>query len=80
MPPTTATATSPRFEVHEHGPRDFSVHDNVSQLDYDFRFTRKFAQEAADRRNAAAACVCGEPDTVGIVHRTDGPCYVNEEA
>ena len=52
MASTMANAASPRFEVHEHGPRNFSVHDNVSQLDFDFRFTRKAAQEAADRRNA----------------------------
>lgn len=79
---TTANTASPRFEVHEHGPCDFSVHDNVSQLDYDFRFTRKFAQEAADRRNTTAvkpACACGEPETMGSVHRSDGPCYVAEE-
>jgi len=83
MASTAMNATSPRFEVHEHGSRDFSVHDNVSQLDYDFRFTRKAAQEAADRRNATTAkpsCVCGDPTTVGTVHRTDGPCYVDEEA
>ena len=22
-----------------------------------------------------ARCVCGEPTTLGVVHRTDGPCY-----
>jgi hypothetical protein len=24
---------------------------------------------------SAAHCVCGEPMTLGVVHRTDGPCY-----
>lgn len=23
-------------------------------------------------------CVCKEPQTPGVVHRTDGPCYVEE--
>ena len=23
-------------------------------------------------------CVCGEPATPGVVHRTDGPCYMAE--
>lgn len=52
---TDQPAGRPRFEVREHGPRDFTVHDNVSQLDYDFRFTRKAAQEAADCRNRKAS-------------------------
>lgn len=47
-------AARPRFEVRELGPRDFVVHDNVSQLDYDLRFTRKAAQKDADQRNVAA--------------------------
>lgn len=25
--------------------------------------------------NAPRPCVCGQPDSPGIVHRTDGPCY-----
>lgn len=45
----------PRFIVREHGPRDFYVHDTVSHLSYDPRFTRKGAQAAADRRNEAHA-------------------------
>jgi hypothetical protein len=47
------TPSNSRFTVRELGPRDFVIHDNVSQLDYGFFFTRKFAQEAADRRNSA---------------------------
>ncbi|MFD8700977.1 hypothetical protein, partial [Kitasatospora purpeofusca] len=27
---------------------------------------------------AQQPCVCGEPSTPGIVHRTDGPCHVDE--
>ena len=45
----------PRFTVQELGPRDFYVYDRVSCLSYDPRFTRKGAQEAADRRNAKTA-------------------------
>lgn len=43
---------SPRFVVDEFGPRDFAVRDTVSQLSYDICFTRKAAQDAANRRNA----------------------------
>lgn len=53
-PPSTVPAptASPRFVVRELGPRCFVVDDTVSYLSYDMRFTRKAAQEAADRRNA----------------------------
>lgn len=44
-----------RFVVDEFGPRDFAVRDTVTQISYHHRFTRKAAQEAADRRNAAKA-------------------------
>ncbi|WP_157865022.1 hypothetical protein [Streptomyces prasinopilosus] len=49
---TAPTESAPRFVVQESGPRDFYVYDTVSHLSYDPRFTRKAAQEAADRRNA----------------------------
>jgi hypothetical protein len=38
--------------VQEFGPRDFAVYDTHTCLSYDPRFTRKAAQEAADRRNS----------------------------
>lgn len=41
-----------RYTVRELGPLSFAVHDNVSQLDYDPCFTRRAAQNEADRRNA----------------------------
>jgi hypothetical protein len=44
-------ATDPRFVVQEFGPRDFAVNDTASGISYDPRFTRKAAQEDADRRN-----------------------------
>lgn len=44
-----------RFIVEEFGPRDFAVLDTATQISYDPRFTRKAAQDAADRRNAATA-------------------------
>ena len=47
--------TGPRFVVQEFGSRDFAVYDTVSGLNYDPRFTRKAAQEAADRRNSRHA-------------------------
>ncbi len=36
-----------------------------------------FARAAvlADRERLRALCLCGEPWSTGIVHRTDGPCY-----
>jgi len=40
-----------RFIVRELGPRCFVVDDTATALSYDMRFTRKAAQEAADRRN-----------------------------
>lgn len=43
--------TTERFVVDELGPRDFAVRDTATQLSYDPSFTRKAAQEAADRRN-----------------------------
>lgn len=49
------TAAGPRFVVQEFGPRDFAVYDTVTCLSYDPRFTRKAAQQAADRRNATTA-------------------------
>ncbi len=47
------TSSAPRFVVQDLGPRDFAVYDTVTCLSYDPRFTRRAAQEAADRRNAA---------------------------
>jgi hypothetical protein len=47
----TEPLPSPRFVVQEFGPRDFAVYDTVTGLSYDSRFTRRGAQEAADRRN-----------------------------
>lgn len=41
----------PRYMVRELGPRCFVVDDTVTAMSYDMRFTRKAAQEAADRRN-----------------------------
>lgn len=52
---TAPTESAPRFVVRELGPRSFAVEDTVSHLSYDMRFTRKFAQEAADRRNERAS-------------------------
>lgn len=26
----------------------------------------------------SSLCVCGEPATEGVIHRTDGPCYMAE--
>lgn len=46
------TTNTPRYEVRELGPRCFIVDDTVTTMSYDMRFTRKGAQEAADRRNA----------------------------
>lgn len=48
-----ATDAEPRFVVRQLGPRGFVIHDNVNQLDYDMFVTRKAAQVATDRRNAA---------------------------
>lgn len=48
----TGLPPSPRFVVQEFGPRDFAVYDTVTCLSHDSRFTRKAAQEAADRRNS----------------------------
>lgn len=51
MTATTQPGSNPRFVVQESGPRDFWVYDTVSHLSYDPRFTRRAAQEDADRRN-----------------------------
>lgn len=51
---TIKPSGDPRFVVQEFGPRDFCVYDHVTGLSYDPRFTRKAAQEAADRRNRRA--------------------------
>ena len=42
-----------RFVVRELDPRCFVVDDTRTGLSYDMRFTRRGAQEAADRRNTA---------------------------
>jgi hypothetical protein len=34
----------------------------------------------ATDRAAVPGCVCSEPTTTGTVHRTDGPCYVDDRA
>ena len=34
---------------------------------------------ALRERLAQPVCCCQEPDTPGIVHRIDGPCYVREQ-
>lgn len=52
MPIDPQDPEMPRFEVRELGPRCFVVDDTVTCLSYDMRFTRKAAQENADRRNA----------------------------
>lgn len=49
------TTTGPRFVVQELGPLDFIVYDTVTGLSYDPRFTRRAAQQDADRRNAQAS-------------------------
>ena len=33
--------------------------------------------KAVDNWQPRDACVCGEPTTSGVVHRTDGPCYID---
>lgn len=47
----TRQTAAPRFVVRKLGPRCFVVDDTASCLSYDMRFTRRAAQEAADRRN-----------------------------
>lgn len=69
------SGVEPRFVVDEYGPRDFAVRDTVSQLSYDIRFTRKAAQEAADRRNAPAP---GE-ETAAEVRRADASYWDSYE-
>lgn len=49
------STAAPRFVVQEFGPRDFAVYDTVTCLSYDPRFTRKAAEQAADRRNSKSA-------------------------
>jgi len=49
---TSSSVLGKRFVVRELGPRCFVVDDTTTGLSYDMRFTRKVAQEAADRRNA----------------------------
>ena len=34
------------------------------------------SQQAAPKAAPVSACVCGEPQASGTVHRVDGPCYV----
>lgn len=53
--PMSPKVEAPRFVVRELGPRAFCVHDNITQLDYDLRFTRPAAQAAADGRNGVEA-------------------------
>lgn len=48
---TAKTQTVIRFLVRELGPRCFVVDDTATGISYDMRFTRRVAQEAADRRN-----------------------------
>jgi hypothetical protein len=40
------------------------------------RIAEKVLEDA--KPSIAPACVCGQPETLGIVHRTDGPCYIPE--
>jgi hypothetical protein len=42
-----------RYVVRELDPRCYVVDDTTTTFSYDMRFTRRAAQEAADRRNAA---------------------------
>jgi hypothetical protein len=49
---TTNPDPDPRFMVRQLGPKCFVVDDTKSYLSYDMRFTRKFAQADADRRNS----------------------------
>lgn len=34
---------------------------------------------AGARAGAAPTCACGRPETLGVVHRLDGPCFVYEQ-
>lgn len=29
-----------------------------------------------DKKNSQPECVCGQPSLAGVVHRSDGPCYI----
>jgi hypothetical protein len=49
---TAFTDPALRFVVRQLGPKCFVVDDTKSYLSYDMRFTRKFAQADADRRNS----------------------------
>ena len=51
-----------------------AVHNNQAVWDDD---AEPAAQSPADR-SAEEPCVCGEPETPDTVHRTDGPCYVDD--
>lgn len=43
-------------------------------------FTHPPAQAAqVDKPPRLGGCCCGEPCTLGVVHRTDGPCFVYEQ-
>lgn len=41
-------------------------------------YTPEHIQTVVLDATPAPSCICGEPQTAGTVHRTDGPCYVQE--
>ncbi|MEU9947068.1 hypothetical protein [Streptomyces sp. NPDC047939] len=49
------------------------------QVAADLRRMADEAQPTADQpTQAQATCCCGEPDDATVVHRTNGPCYVDQ--
>lgn len=71
-PATNQTAEEHRLALSEAlglgtgAPWD-AIHDRAKEL----------AAEAP-QTGATASCGCGEPATLGTVHRADGPCYVDD--
>lgn len=88
---TTTEAATPKAGVTT-GAALGGVYAELPQPDSWFHFTpqywentlRDFAdrthalrmEQAAPKAATVKACVCGEPQAPGTVHRVDGPCYV----
>jgi hypothetical protein len=58
------------------GVRDIALWTTDQLRDFADRTHALRMEQAASKAAPVKACVCGEPQAPGTVHRVDGPCYV----
>jgi hypothetical protein len=65
---------------HEDGAALAEMRATIARLRTELAAASSAVPAPATDRAAGPGCVCGEPSTLGTVHRTDGPCHVDDRA